>query len=100
MTGMKEFLKSELGGKHPPFPGAPARMEIQLVNYSYVYCVARAIAFICESWGRNSSLFYNYNGVIKSVLVCKSSASMSLIPWFQDFSRYPNSLCTEESVGW
>ena len=45
MTEMKEFLMCELGGKHLPFPGAPARMEKHLVNYCYVYCVARDIAF-------------------------------------------------------
>lgn len=45
MTETKEFLISELGGKHLPFPWAPARTEIHLVNYCYVYCVAGAIAF-------------------------------------------------------
>lgn len=45
MTEMKEFLMGELGGKHLPFPGAPARIEIHLENYCYVYCVAKAIAF-------------------------------------------------------
>lgn len=34
----------ELRGKHLTFPGTPARMGTHLVNYHYVYCVARAIA--------------------------------------------------------